>query len=143
MKLPLCINKKQFLVVLTLVSIFIFDNGYAEGAGETLADFKPELTPEFITMLKQADLARGESIFMRKCSSCHEHEKSGSHWKGPRLWNILGRKAGSESGFEYSDAMRQSGHIWSLATLNYYLTRTDRAVPDLTMNFRGIKNEES
>ncbi len=57
-------------------------------------------------LLNEADPEAGEMIFMRKCSSCHDHEKDGGH------------------GF---------------AILNYYLTRTDRAVPGLIMEFRGMR----
>ncbi|MEE9491866.1 MAG: c-type cytochrome [Gammaproteobacteria bacterium] len=115
----------------------------ANGAGKSLAEFEPQLSQEFILLLNEADVEKGEVIFMRKCSSCHEHEQSGGHWKGPHLWNIIGRKAGSVPGFEFSDAMRGSGHRWNLAALNYYLTRTDQAVPGLAMNFRGIKSDKS
>jgi len=51
----------------------------------------------------------------------------------------MGRRAGSVDGFEFSEAMRTSGHTWDFATLNYYLIRTDRAVPGLAMEFRGIR----
>ncbi len=79
---------------------------------------------------------------MRKCSSCHAHEKEGGHGKGPHLWNVIGRKAGSTPDFEFSDAMRGSDHTWTLASLNYYLTHTERAVPGRIMNFRGIRRDK-
>jgi len=126
-----------------VLMLFVAIPAQAGGTGETLADFEPELSDEFVTLLQQANPEDGEVVFMRKCSSCHEHEKTGVHWKGPRLWNLFGRKAGSESGFVYSDAMRNSGHTWGFETLNYYLTRTDRAVPGRAMNFRGIKSDKS
>ena len=78
---------------------------------------------------------------MRKCSSCHDEYKSSTHGKGPNLWNIFGRKAGTSKGFDYSVAMRQSGHIWDYATLNYYLSNTKRAVPGRIMNFKGIRKD--
>ena len=74
--------------------------------------------------------------------SLHDEYKSTTHGKGPNLWNVFGRKAGTAQGFAYSDAMRQSGHTWNFATLNYYLTRTDRAVPGRIMNFRGIRQDK-
>jgi cytochrome c len=109
---------------------------------EDLAHYQPVLSDEFKQLLREADLAAGEEYFMRKCSSCHDSEKSDTHGKGPNLWNIFGRKAGIAKDFEYSDAMRQSGHIWNFATLNYYLTRTERAVPGRIMNFRGIRQDK-
>lgn len=117
------------------------------GAGENgqpgpLSSYQPPLPDSFAERLRSADLARGEQLFMRKCSSCHDQEKEGGHGKGPHLWNVLGRRAGSIPGFEFSEAMRNSGHTWSFATLNYYLTRTDRAVPGLAMEFRKLRREK-
>ncbi len=137
-------NRFLFLMALLVIfQLFAAGSASADDGAETLARFKPELSVEFITLLKEADVSKGEKVFMRKCSSCHEHEKTGENWKGPRLWNVFGRTAGTEPGFTYSEAMKNSGHIWDLATINYYLTRTDRAVPGLAMNFRGIKSEKT
>ncbi len=106
-----------------------------------LSEYDPPLPQSFVEALRKADPAEGEKIFMRKCSSCHDHEKDGGNGKGPHLWNIMGRKAGTYPGFDYSEAMKRSGHVWNYATLNYYLTRTDRAVPGRIMDFRGIRRE--
>jgi len=109
---------------------------------DALAHFKPVMSADFKGMLKTADAAAGKEFFMRKCSSCHDEFKSKTHGKGPNLWNVFGRKAGTAEGFEYSDAMKQSGHIWNFSTLNYYLTKTERAVPGRIMNFRGIRQDK-
>ena len=110
---------------------------------ETLANFTPVLSAELKQLLQTADAAAGEEFFMRKCSSCHDEYKSATHGKGPNLWNVMGRQAGSAQGFDYSDAMRQSGHTWNYATLNYYLTDTKRAVPGRIMNFKGIRKDKN
>ena len=128
-----------FAVVLTLPAMGqIHAQTPQEGS---LAVYQPELPPEIAAAMRTADPAAGQEIFMRKCSACHDYRKEGGNGKGPHLWNVVGRKAGTHDGFQYSDAMRNSGHSWTLANLNYYLTRTDRAVPGLAMNFRGIKND--
>ncbi len=114
----------------------------AFAAGDTLADFTPTLSDSFKQLMREASVEEGEEIFMRKCSSCHDHEQDGGHGKGPHLWNVIGRKAGSAPGFDYSEAMKNIGHTWNLATLNYYLTRTDRAVPGRAMDFRGIRRDK-
>ncbi len=113
----------------------------ASGQGQSLVEFEPILSEEFKVLLRAATPAQGESIFMRKCSACHDHGKLGGHGKGPHLWNWLGRKAGSIKGFDFSSAMSGSGHSWNLANLNYYLTNTERAVPGRSMDFRGIKKD--
>ena len=132
---------KLITPVLAIILLFPY-TAWSDNNGATLAEYQPVLSDEFKQLLRNADLAAGEAYFMRKCNTCHDYEKTGSHQEGPLLWNILGKKAGSADNFEYSTAMQQSGHTWTLATLNYYLTRTDRAVPGLNMNFRGIKKDK-
>lgn len=130
-------------VKLALLFFTLFSsNLFAQDENTSLANFQPELNEAFSNLLESADPLKGEQIFMRKCSSCHDDKKQGGHGKGPHLWNTFSRKAGSSPGFEYSDAMQQSGHIWTFASLNYYLTRTDRAVPGRSMNFRGMRKDE-
>jgi len=130
------VNTGVFLAAAIVYSV----TAVAEQQGP-LSDYQPGLPDSFVERLRTADTARGEQLFMRKCSSCHDQEKAGGHGKGPHLWNVLGRQAGTIEGFEFSVAMRTSGHSWSFATLNYYLTRTDRAVPGLAMEFRGLRKE--
>jgi len=127
---------------IALLALSLFSPGSAQAQGDTLADFTPTLSDSFKQLMRDASVEEGEEIFMRKCSSCHDHEKDGGHGKGPHLWNVIGRKAGSAPGFDYSDAMKNIGHSWSLATINYYLTRTDRAVPGRAMDFRGIRRDK-
>lgn len=128
------------LVFLVLPSVSLAS---ADAEQTTLAVYQPEMGEEFILLLREADPAAGEKVFMRKCSSCHDHLKEGGHGKGPHLWNLVPRTAGTIPGFEFSEAMQGSGHPWTLANLDYYLTRTDRAVPGLSMNFRGIRKDST
>jgi len=131
------------LVFTTILVSLLSTQVIAQGETlETLADFKPALSDKFIALLSEATAEQGEIIFMRKCSSCHDHEQAGGHGKGPHLWNLLGRKAGSIAGFDFSTAMSNSGHTWTLATVNYYLTNTEKAVPGRIMEFRGIRRDK-
>ena len=134
-------------MLVRLLSVAILCYSTLAGAGDKvttgpLSSYTPELTPEFKQLLKSADLEAGKEYFMRKCSSCHDEYYSDTHGKGPNLWNVFGRKAGTAKDFDYSDAMRNSGHTWTWETLNYYLTNTKRAVPGRRMNFRGIKKDK-
>ena len=111
-------------------------------AGGTMAETMPSLTPELQARIAQANLTAGERYFERKCSQCHDGGKKGGHAKGPWLWNIMGRKAGTIPGFPFSAPMKRAGHIWNFATLDYYLADTERAVPGREMNFVGIGDEQ-
>jgi len=128
----LCLTAGMLMISGTLI---------ADATGP-LSQYQPPLSDAFKQQLREADLAAGENTFMRKCSSCHDHKKQGGHGKGPHLWNLLGRKAGTMEGFEFSPAMRNSGHTWNISTLNYYLINTEQAVPGRLMDFRGMRRDK-
>lgn len=106
--------------------------------GGPLASYAPTLAPETAALIAGADVEAGARTFERKCAQCHDGARGGGHSKGPHLWNVLGRKAGSAPGFNYSNAMRSSGHTWGYATLDYFLSDTERAVPGRAMDLTGL-----
>lgn len=111
----------------------------ARGADMSFAGgYRPELGVELKSRIAQADVDAGARFFERKCSQCHDGEKTGGHAKGPFLWNLFGRQAASIAGFAFSDAMKRSGIVWHYATLDHFLADTQRAVPGKEMNFVGI-----
>lgn len=132
-------NWKPLLLIAGLLGISPL---MAEPPTASLDRYQPTLSDAFKQQLREADPASGERDFMRKCSSCHDQQQAGGHGKGPHLWNLMGRRAGSLPGFEYSEAMRNSGHTWDIATLNHYLTDTEQAVPGRSMDFRGIRQDK-
>ncbi len=112
----------------------------ALGEGGPLATYAPTLSPETAVLIAGADVEAGARTFERKCAQCHDGAKDGGHSKGPHLWNVIGRKAGSAPGFNYSNAMRGSGHTWNYATLDYFLSDTERAVPGRAMDLTGLQD---
>ena len=103
-----------------------------------LSNYTPPSDPALAARIAAADVAAGERTFDRRCATCHDVARDGKHSKGPLLWSVVGRKAGALPGFAYSDAMRRSGHVWTLEALDYYLADTERAVPGRSMDFNGI-----
>ena len=83
------------------------------------------------------DDAAGRQVF-RKCQACHSIEP-GKTLLGPSLSGIVGRKAGSESSYSYSPAMKQAGLVWDVATLDAYLADPEKVVPGNKMPFPGLK----
>lgn len=86
-----------------------------------------------------ADIEAGKTVFNR-CKACHHLEQGGSTALGPNLHGVLGRKAGTLSGYNYSEAMKGSGIIWDEDTLAKYLRDPKSFMPGNKMAFPGIKN---
>jgi cytochrome c len=90
--------------------------------------------------LAEGDAAAGEKVF-RKCKACHSVE-AGKNKVGPSLHGVIGRDAGTEEGFKYSDAMKESGIVWDEETLDAYLKKPKELVPGTRMAFPGLKDEQ-
>ena len=82
----------------------------------------------------------GRPATFAQCMSCHQVEP-GKHGVGPSLAGVFGAKAGHAEGFNYSEAMKNSGLTWDEATLDTYLTAPMQAVPGSRMAFPGLKDE--
>jgi cytochrome c len=55
---------------------------------------------------------------------------------------VVGRKAGSVEGYNYSDANKESGITWDEATLAEYIKDPRGKVPETKMVFAGIKDDK-
>ena len=87
-------------------------------------------------VLAAGDPLRGKEIYAR-CLACHALAYDRV---GPRHCGLLGRRAGSVPGFAYSGAMKNSGIVWSAATLKSYVMDPNGVVPASNMMFTGIHN---
>ncbi|WP_407069795.1 c-type cytochrome [Luteibacter sahnii] len=84
------------------------------------------------------DVTAGKNVFKSECAECHS-VKEGTNKKGPSLFGIVGRKAGSVAGFAYSDAMLQSGRTWNAEALHGYLSQpAKQALPGTKMKYDGL-----
>ena len=88
------------------------------------------------------DAAAGEKVF-NQCKACHTIEDGGPNRVGPNLHGVVGRKAASKEGFNYSDAMKNAGLTWDEESLDKYLADPKGAVPGNKMAFAGVKNEQA
>jgi cytochrome c len=85
------------------------------------------------------DAAAGEKVFL-KCKVCHQIGEGAKNSVGPVLNGVVGRKAGSVEGYNYSDANKNSGLTWDEATLKEYLPNPRAKVPGTKMTFAGLPN---
>ena len=70
-----------------------------------------------------------------RCLACHALAYDRV---GPRHCGLLGRRAGSVPGFQYSDAMKRSGLVWNEKTLDRFLADPLKTVPGTTMTYAGV-----
>jgi cytochrome c len=80
------------------------------------------------------DLRRGEQLYNR-CIACHAPALDRV---GPRHCGLIGRRAGSVPGFDYSAAMKASKLVWDERTLDRFLAKPLAVVPGSTMTYDGI-----
>lgn len=75
-----------------------------------------------------------------QCAACHS-TAPGKTIIGPSLAGVYGSKAGQVPGFQFSDAMKNSGLVWTSANLDKFLADPKSVVPGTLMSFAGLKDE--
>ena len=78
-----------------------------------------------------ADADRGKTLY-QACTSCHSIDDDDI---GPRHRGVVGRKAGTISGYAYSAALKSSGIVWDKETLDRWLANPSAMVPGTKMFF--------
>jgi cytochrome c len=87
------------------------------------------------------DAAAGEKSF-NKCRACHQVGETAKNTVGPELNGLFGRKSGSVTGYNYSEANKNSGITWDDAVFADYIKDPKAKIPGTKMAFAGIKNEQ-
>ena len=102
------------------------------------------LTAAFVALLvstpaiAQGDAAAGGELFDSYCSDCHSVSPRGTNKKGPTLYNVVGRRAGSVPGFTYSGMLKASNMQWTPQKIDAYLNNPKALVPQGIMKFKGL-----
>ncbi len=86
----------------------------------------------------EADVTAGAEIYIQ-CTGCHA---PAYHRTGPRHCGLIGRRAGSVEGFDFTPAMQQSGIIWNRQTLDQFLRAPMQMIEGTSMGFAGIGSAE-
>lgn len=128
--------------ILTAISIGAATMALAIGAAFAAAPAAPAAV-----VIKDAtgasftgDATAGERTFAQ-CRACHkvEADKNGI---GPSLFGVVGRKAGTATGYNYSGAMKNSGLTWTEQTLADYLENPRKKVPGTKMTYAGLSKPQ-
>jgi cytochrome c len=81
------------------------------------------------------DPLKGEALFASNCAACHNANKGGGDGQGPNLYNVYGRKVGSEAGFAYSAGFAKQSFVWDDAHLDAWLTKPASVIPGSYMMY--------
>ena len=79
------------------------------------------------------DGARGRELYETRCIGCHSIDADRI---GPRHRGLIGRRAGSVAGFDYSPALRGATVVWDARTLDRWLADPEATIPGQRMNYR-------
>ncbi|GGE61066.1 YceI family protein [Actibacterium pelagium] len=117
---------------------FVFDGQGAVAAATQVqvASANAQEVRSSSTLAAQGNAQRGIKVYM-KCFACHS-VKEGRHGTGPSLHNVLGRPAGTQEGYQYSDALAGAGFPWTEDELANYLTNPAAYIPGTSMAFEGL-----
>ena len=87
------------------------------------------------------DAANGEKVFAQ-CRACHQIGPTAKNAVGPVLNGVIGRKAGTVEGYNYSPANKNSGLTWDEATFRDYIKDPKAKIPGTKMVYAGLKDEK-
>lgn len=88
-------------------------------------------------------MSNGERQFQRKCSVCHSLTEEGIRRAGPTLSGLMGRPAGSVSGYAYSDTVATLGLEWTEETIDQLFDLgPDHFIPGSKMPMQRIVKPE-
>ncbi|MGD9740428.1 MAG: c-type cytochrome [Bauldia sp.] len=92
-----------------------------------------------------ADVARGDDIAAEECGICHTFAENGPLIIGPNLFDIVGKRIGSDPSFAYSPAMEAAyaqGDVWTFDKLESFLIAPQVGVPGTRMTYAGMNDQE-
>jgi cytochrome c len=83
-----------------------------------------------------------QQVFNNACRTCHTI-KNGDNRLGPHLYKIIGRKAGSLLGYDYSSAMKGADFVWDEEKLERFIANPDETVPGNSMKpYSGLASSD-
>ncbi len=87
--------------------------------------------PVLLLTAAPASAATGQDLFNDKCGDCHTIDPpSGT---APALKGVVGRKVASLTDFQYSDALKAKGGVWTEAALDAFIANPKAYAPGTQM----------
>jgi cytochrome c len=92
-------------------------------------------------LARAQDAAAGEKVFTA-CRACHQIGPTAHNAVGPELNGVIGRKAGTVPGYNYTAANKNSGLTWDEATFTTYIENPQAVVKGTKMTYAGLKDPQ-
>jgi cytochrome c len=99
------------------------------------------VSPAAAQSLPGSGNAEKGAVVFAKCKSCHQIGPDAKNSVGPVLNGVVGRKAGTYPGYNYSPATKNSGLVWDSSILARYLRTPREVVPGTRMAFVGLTKD--
>jgi cytochrome c len=82
-----------------------------------------------------------EMSFNDHCRECHSFVKDDNRL-GPSLYGVIGRKAGTEPGYEFSQSLKDTDMTWTAKTLDQWIADPQAVIPGNAMSppYSGISD---
>ncbi len=84
----------------------------------------------------------GRTLF-EPCRACHALDPAARGMAGPNLAGLIGRRIGSDPGFDYSPVLKKAAsenRVWTAETLERFLADPERMFPGMWMSARPMED---
>ena len=91
-------------------------------------------------------LAEDRKLFETTCTPCHNYDKGAEpdiYGLTLNLYGVVGRKAASVAGFDYSENLQRSGIVWNEAIIDTFITAPKKLIPGTRMELPGVEDEKT
>ena len=127
--------RRALMIVVASAGAVAFAQGVLAQAGTT--------APAAAAPTLAGNAAAGKQVFMLQCRVCHTVAKDGPDRRGPNLFGIVGKQAGTDANYTYSDAFKKGDLEVGARCLGGWVTNPGALIAGTAMaNFPGVADKD-